>query len=108
MGAVVAEQIDVGDEGQAKERKTEFHMRLDQEKEDLRAVLALPGGMRLVTRWIEGCHTQDQLLSNDEHLYRMIGARAVGLAMLKEILTVEPKAYMMILAKVSGIAEEDD
>lgn len=77
------------------------------ELEDLRAVLASPGGRRFLWRLLNECHVFDSIWTASAQIHYFAGQQDVGHFLQREIEAAQPEA-MWLMAKENREKEESD
>ena len=90
---------DLGDKKTVEKRKTKLELRSIQQNEDLRAILATPGGRRFLWRLLEQTGMYVSSYQGEERalpaIYRE-GMRSLGLWSIGEISSADPGAYALM------------
>lgn len=92
--------MNTSDEKAVKKRQKEDERLLNEEKEDMRAVLQMPSGegMRVMYRLLERCHVFHSTFSPDVSVMSFNeGERNVGLFLQGVIMQSDPASYFKML-----------
>ena len=76
-------------------RKTEKQLR-DEEKGDLKKMLSLPEGRRLLWRLLEQCHVYGSIMETSARIYYNAGQQDLGHWLLDEIMEADTAAYVQM------------
>lgn len=89
---------DANDPAAVAEAKKQAQYARDAQLDDIRAVLALPEGRRLVWRLLEHCKVfESTFTSNGSQFAFNEGARNVGLFMLAEVTAADAQVFVTML-----------
>ena len=85
---------DAGDEGQVKKKKTKAQIHKEQNREDLKAILDMPGGRRFLWKLLEECGVYKISFIGEPYQTAFNeGKRQIGLRLIEDIFDAYPHAY---------------
>lgn len=87
------------DESQVREAGKQERFQRRQELDDLRAVLSLEAGQRLLWRLLEHCQVFHSIWHPSALIHHNAGRQDVGHFLLSEITTAQPDALVKMMAK---------
>lgn len=85
------------DENQVEERKRKELKGRELELEDMRKLLSMPEGRRLIWRYLDRCGVFRTSFDGSSRTYFMEGMRNVGLMLLTDLNEADPHAYVLML-----------
>ena len=88
--------FDAGDEKQVKDRKSVHKLAREQEIEELKVLLGTYGGRSFVWRVLSECGMYRAAPGNPYSDTRFEGGRDIGIWVVEEVFTSDPKAYTMM------------
>jgi hypothetical protein len=87
---------DVGDEVEVKKETRAFKLEEQREQEEFRAVLQTPGGRATIWRILQECGLYSSAVGDATEVFRFEGRRDIGLWVMGEVFTSDPKAYTIM------------
>lgn len=90
---------DADDEAGAKKARVSQKRQRAEEITDLKAVLELPQGRRVLTRLIQHCHVFRSIWRASAEIHKYAGHQEVGQFLLEEIKAADPKVAGEIAAQ---------
>ena len=86
----------------AQKREKDHELELLHNRNDLRSILELPGGVRFLRRLLNDCGIMTELTTNSAEIYRQAAKQGIGLRYAAEIKEVcrkhFPKKWVEIIA----------
>lgn len=84
--------LNTGDPESVKQHEQAAHRRRQEQLNDMRAVLAVPAGRRVLMHLLDYCGVADSVWQNSAAIHRNAGAQDVGHHLVEEILAADPVA----------------
>lgn len=104
----MAEPYNSGDPEQVKRKRTKAQIAEDLHKNDLRAIMATPGGRRYLWGLMGSCGVfLDTCNTEPLTVGRFLGRRSLGLELLTEIMTICPNEYLVMQSEAMKQDKED-
>lgn len=85
------------DENQVKNAENKILNGRQRELEDIRLMLELPSGRRFIWRQLEVCGIYKTSMTGNSSTFYNEGMRAVGLALLADIMEAAPESYLQMM-----------
>lgn len=89
--------LDVGDEKQVKERKTELDLVREREIEEFKLLLMYPWGRAFVWRMLSHCKTFERPVTHELETFRQLGHGDIGQWLLNEVFTSDIGAFTLMM-----------
>lgn len=87
---------DVGDEAQVKTKKKAYELENERDVAELYSILQKPAGRAVVWRVLSECGLYASAFGDANEVFRAEGKRDIGLWLVKEVFTSDPKAYSIM------------
>ena len=102
--------IDAGDKVIVQKQHKKARLRVEREKEELRALLSQPGNRAVMWRILSKCGVfrDNPFPHSHGEMARHEGQRSVGLWLLQEIEVADPRAYTVMRNEATLPMEKDD
>lgn len=84
------------DEGQVKEAEQKARFHKDQEANDMRAVLDVPAGRRVLWRLLQHCRAMESIWEPSAKIHYNAGRQDVGHYLLSEIVSANEDAFLLM------------
>lgn len=96
------------DRSQVKEKKFNAQLEQDQKLTDLKEILSLKAGRRLLWRYLSECGMfRTSFDGNGSRVFFLEGMRNVGLIIHSEIVAADPEAYFLMMKEQRKDSELD-
>lgn len=93
------------DPDQVKNARVDEKVRRANELADMRAVLSTPEGRRVLWRQLSQCGLFESITVQSSEIYVRSGRRDAGLALIAEITTADPEAYLLMQREAGKLEE---
>lgn len=87
---------DAGDEAKVQKRKTKAQLAREKELEDFKQILATKAGRAFLWRLLEWCGVYHTSFTGNSTTFFNEGKRDIGLKLIEEIFSADPKAYGLL------------
>jgi hypothetical protein len=87
---------DVGDEVEVKAKKKSWQLEEDRDNAELHAVLQEPVGRAVIWRILTECGVYKSAVGDATDIFRFEGKRDIGLWVMGQVFTSDPKAYTIM------------
>ncbi|KKK52794.1 hypothetical protein LCGC14_3101320, partial [marine sediment metagenome] len=100
--------FDTSDAGQVEDRKRASQAAEERRAKEVREVLSTRGGRAFVWRILGKCGVYHSAPEGSEAMSRFEGRRDVGIQVLKECLTSDPKVYILMQQEAADRDSEEE